>query len=143
MMETTNTLVIWVHLVSLALAGCASFGIPVVLGLMSRAEPAQKPVLGQVVSRLAALGRMALVLLILTGSYLLWAKYGGFAAMNGWFHVKLTLVVLLSGLAVFNIFNARRARAGDTAAAARMPWLAKIGMGLLLAIVFSAVFAFA
>lgn len=141
-MELSNNLVIWVHLMSLALAGCSAFAIPAVLGLMSRAEPAQKPAFGQVVARLASLGRMALVLLILTGSYLLWAKHGGFAAMNGWFHLKLTLVVLLSGLAVFNLFNARRARAGDSAAAARMAMLSKIGMSLLLAIVLSAVFSF-
>lgn len=141
-MELGINLVLWVHLVSLALAGCSGFAIPAVLGLMSRAEPAQKPAFGQAVAKLAALARMALVLLILSGTYLLWAKYGGFADMNGWFHLKLTLVAVLTALAVFNIFNARRARAGDAAAMARTPILAKFGTSLLLAIVFSAVFAF-
>jgi uncharacterized membrane protein len=141
-MELGIKLVLWVHLVSLALAGCSGFAIPAVLGLMTRAEAAQKPAFGMAIAKLAALARMALVLLILSGTFLLWAKYGGFAGLNGWFHLKLTLVAILTALVLFNLFNAKWARAGDMAAAARMPLLAKAGTGLLLAIVFAAVFAF-
>lgn len=142
-METSIQLTLWLHLVSLALSGTATFGVPMVLGMMGRAEAAQKPTFAAVAAKLSSLGRMALVLMILSGFYLLWAKYGGFGGVNGWFHLKLTLVVLLAVLAVFNIFNARKARAGDGAAAARMPVLAKVGMGLVLTIVATAVLAFA
>jgi uncharacterized membrane protein len=141
-MELSIKLVLWVHLISLALAGCSVFALPMVLRLMGLADPAQRPALGQVVAKLASFGRMALVLLILSGTYLLAAKYGGVAGLNGWFHLKMLLVVLLCALAIFNLFNARKARAGDVAAAARMPVLAKIGGLLVLAIVASAVFAF-
>ncbi len=141
-METLNTLLLWLHLMSVALAGCAAFAIPAVLGLMRRSEPAQRPVFGMVIGRLAALARMALVLLILTGSALLWFKYGGTGSLSGWFDLKLGLVAVLAALAVFNIFNARAARSGNAAAAARMPLLAGLGTALLAMIVLSAVLSF-
>lgn len=142
-MELSIKLVLWIHLVSLALAGCSAFAIPAVLGLRAKAEATQMPVFGLVMAKLASLARMALVLLILSGSYLLWAKYGGFGGLGRWFQVKLGLVVILSALAIFNIFNGRWARAGDVAAAARMPMLATTATVLLLGIVLSAVFTFA
>ena len=141
-METLNTLLLWLHLMSVALAGCAAFAIPAVLGLLRRSEPAQRPVFGMVIGRLAALARMALVLLILTGSALLWFKYGGTGFLSGWFDLKLGLVAVLAALAVFNIFNARAARSGNAAAAARMPLLAGLGTALLAMIVLSAVLSF-
>lgn len=141
-MEQLNTLALWLHLMSLALAGCSAFAIPATLGLMRRAEPSQRPVFGQVIARLAALARMALVLLILTGSFLLWSKYGGTGALNLWFDLKLLLVAALAALAVFNIFNARAARSGNAAAVARMPLLALTGSILLALVVLAAVFSF-
>ena len=141
-MELGMKLVLWVHLVSLALAGCSAFAGPLVLSMRDKAIATEKPVFGQVTAKLASLGRMALVLMILSGAVLLWGKYDGFVGQNGWFHLKMTLVVLLAALMIFGIFNGRRARAGDAAASARMPLLAKTGMGLVLAIIFSAVFAF-
>lgn len=141
-MELGMKLVLWVHLVALALAGCSAFAAPLVLAMRDKGTAAEKPVFGQVSAKLAALGRMALVLLILSGAALLWGKYDGFSGQNGWFHLKLTLVAVLAALMVYGIFNARRARAGDGAALARMPVLAKTGMALVLAIIFCAVFAF-
>lgn len=141
-MDLSIKLILWVHLVSLALAGCSAFALPMVLGMMAKAEPAQRSVFGQVAAKLAALGRMALVLLILSGLYVLWAKYGTMAGISGWFHLKLTLVVILAALAIFNLFNSRKARAGDAAAAARMPILSKMTTALVMGIVFAAVFAF-
>ena len=57
-------------------------------------------------------------------------------------HAKLTLVALLAALMIYGIFNTRRAKAGDGAAMARMPVLAKTAMALVLAIILCAVFAF-
>ena len=141
-MELGMKLVLWVHLVALALAGCSAFAAPLVLSMRDKATAAEKPVFGQVTAKLASLGRMALVLMILSGSALLWGKYDGFAGQNGWLHAKLTLVALLAALMIYGIFNTRRAKAGDGAAMARMPVLAKTGMVLVLAIILCAVFAF-
>lgn len=66
-MDVTLKLVLWLHLVSVALAGTSAFGGPVVLRMMRRADPALVPAYKQMAATFSALGRMALVLLILTG----------------------------------------------------------------------------
>lgn len=141
-MELSLKLALWIHLLALSLGGVASFGIPALVALMSRAEGSQKPVFGQAIARLASLGRMALVILVLSGGYIVWGKYPSFAAVGFWFDLKMVLVVALIGLSIFNIFNARRVRAGDAAAIARLPLMGRIGMGLLAGIVLLAVIAF-
>ncbi len=141
-MELSANLALWVHLICLALAGASAFGGPALFGLMAKGDAAQKPVFAMAIARLAALGRMALVLMILSGGYLFWAKYAEQGGLSGWFDLKMTLVLLLAVLAVFGIFNARKARAGDAAAAARMPTLSKVSGLLVVATVLSAVFAF-
>ncbi len=141
-MELTAKLILWVHLSSLLLAGCATFAAPLVARMMAQADAAQRPVFGPILAKLSALGRMALVLLVLSGLGLIWVKYGGFAGQNGWFHLKLTLVVILCALVIFNIFNTRWAQAGNAAAAARHPALMKAVTLLVLATILAAVFAF-
>ncbi len=141
-MELTVKLILWLHLVSVALAGSTAFALPVVRRMAVSADPALKPAFMPIMNKLAALGRMALVLLILSGLGLIWAKYGGFKGLNGWFHVKMTLVTLLAALAIFNIYNTRWAIAGDVAAVARRATLSKIGTALLMATILAAVFTF-
>jgi putative membrane protein len=141
-MDIAIKLILWVHLMSLALAGSAAFGGPAVLALMRAADASQRAALAPVLAKLAALGRMALVLLILTGVALIVTKLGGVSGLNPWFHTKMFLVVLMIALSVFGLINAKKARSGDAAAAARMPMLSKVGMALLVGIVLCAVFAF-
>lgn len=141
-MEILFKLVLWVHLVSIAIGGAASFGIPALLGLVAKAEPMQRPVFGQAIMRLAAIGRMGVALLIVTGVLMVSWKYGGVAELSYWFWLKMLLVLCLIGLVIFNIFNGRKLRAGDAVAAARAPELARLGMALLAGIVLTAVLAF-
>jgi uncharacterized membrane protein len=141
-MDIFVKLILWVHLLSLVLAGCATFAAPAVRRMMMKADAGQRPVYVPILAKLSALGRMALVLLILSGLTLIWAKYGGFSGQNGWFHVKMTLVALVALTAIFGVFNARKAQAGDAAAIARMPTLSKVGSVLVIATVFAAAFAF-
>lgn len=141
-MELLFKLVLWVHLTSIAIGGAASFGVPALLGLVAKAEPAQKPVFGKAIMRLAAIGRMAVVLLILTGGLMLSLRYPDLSVLPLWFWLKLVLVAGLVVLLGVNIWNGRKLRAGDAAAAARAPVLGKIGMTLLSGIVLLAVLAF-
>jgi putative membrane protein len=135
-------LILWVHLVSVALAGSTAFSMPLLRRMAAQAEPAHRPVFMPIMAKLAALGRMALVLLILSGLALLWTKYTGFSGQNGWFHLKMLLVVLLSALAIFSIYNARWAAAGDAAAISRRATLSRLVTSLVMAIILAAVFAF-
>ena len=54
----------------------------------------------------------------------------------------MLLVAALIVLVVYNTRNGARARAGDMAAAARAPMLARIGMGVFAAIIAAAVLTF-
>jgi putative membrane protein len=140
MMDIALTLTLWIHLLSLSLGGAAVFGVPALGTLMRKAEPAQRPPLGKAIMRLASLGRMALVLLVLTGGFLLWGRGG--TGLGPWFTVKMVLVVVMIGLAVFNVFNGKRAAAGDAAAVARLPMLWLAGMLTLAGVVLAAVITF-
>jgi uncharacterized membrane protein len=93
------------------------------------------------VLRLAALGRMALVLLILSGGFLLWGRAGA-DGLGPWFAVKMALVLVMVGLALFNMMNGRRAAAGDAAAVARLPLLWTAGIATLAGVVLAAVMTF-
>ena len=140
-MELALTLTLWIHLLSLALGGAATFGVPALGSVMRGAEPAQRQALGRAVMRLAALGRMALVLLVVSGGFLLWGVYGE-VELGSWFSVKMALVLVLIGLAVFNLINGKRAAAGDKAAVARLPMLWLAGMLALALVVLAAVLTF-
>lgn len=141
-MDLTFKLLLWLHLVSVALAGATAFGMPLMRRLAAQAAPEHRPAFPAIMNGLAALGRMALVLLILSGLAMVWARYGGFAGMNGWFHLKMTLVAALTVLAVFNIYNARWAAAGDSAAIARRAPLSKLATALVMLVILAAVFTF-
>jgi putative membrane protein len=141
MMDLALTLTLWLHLLSLSLGGAAVFGVPALGTMLRKAEPAQRPPLAKAVMRLAALGRTALMLLVLTGGVLLWGRWAE-GGLGGWFTVKMVLVVAMVGLAVFNVINGKRAAAGDAAAVARLPMLWLAGMLVLAGVVLAAVITF-
>jgi uncharacterized membrane protein len=140
-MQIVLTLSLWLHLVSLGLGGAATFGIPVLLMVAEGAPAEVRPHFGALAMRLSFLGRVAIGLLIVSGVIMVWGSYG-LAGLSGWFWVKMALVVALVGLVRFNLRNGARARAGDQAAAARMPVLGLAGIALFAAIVLAAVLTF-
>lgn len=141
-MELALKLVLWIHFLSLALGGVATFGIPALMSVGATLEPAQRPVMGKAIMRLAALGRMALTLLVLSGIFLLALGFQGGAGLSHWFWLKMLLVLALIGLVIYNIGNGKRILAGDAASLARAPLLAKVGIAILALIVLAAVLTF-
>lgn len=140
-MDGLTTIALWVHFLSIGMAGMATFGIPVTL-LASKSAPAQqRPAVGAILMKLAAFGRMAIALLVLSGLVIVWARYSG-GGLNGWFHIKMAFVVAIVALAVYSKRNGAKASTGDAAAVARMPTLGKIGIGLFALTVLMAVLAF-
>lgn len=140
-MEFLLKLALWAHFMGIGLGGAASFGIPVVIAAMPSAAPESRPQLGAIAMRLSVVGRAAMTVLILSGLYMVWASYG-LDGLNVWFWIKMLLVAALIVLVVYNTRNGARARAGDMAAAARAPMLARIGMGVFAAIIAAAVLTF-
>ena len=137
-----NVLLLWLHLMAIAVAGASTFGIPVVAVAARKAAPELRPVLMAVARRLSMFGRGALVVLLVTGPLLIWAKYPGNGDFGPWFSAKMVLVLLLTANVIFSGFNAKWMFQGNAAAQARAPMLAMAGMALLTLTVLFAVIAF-
>jgi len=144
-MDLLNKILLILHFLGLAMGLSASFGNMVMMGLVAKAAPAEKPVLGRFPPAISRVGSMGLALLWITGLSMLFTRWGGFANLGNmpWqFHLKLTLVVILSGLVGFMQTLLRRVQKGDTAAMATLPIVGRVAFVTVLAIVTCAVFAF-
>lgn len=135
-----DSLLLFLHLLSLAVGGAASFGQPLIGAAMGR-SPEARPVLAGLARTLTMMGRGAVTVLIVTGVLMIWRTWGG-GVWGLWFVLKLVLVAALVGLMVYAPMTAKRAMAGDAAAAARLKQLAPAGPAILSGIVLFAVLAF-
>ena len=141
-MDYLNSLLLWLHLISLAVAGATIFGMPVLMNNMAGVAPDVRPRVGAIAQRFSMMSRGALGVLVITGPLMVWLKYGGIAGFTFWFWVKMALVVVLIGIVVWSGINGKRAQGGDAAAAARAPMLGMLGMATFLLIIAAAVLAF-
>jgi hypothetical protein len=140
--DVLTNILFWLHLTGLARGGAAAFGVPVVGSKMMSATPEARPVLFSITHGLSTLGRAGLGTLIVTGPLIVWLKFGGTAGFTWWFWLKMVLVVLLLIVVITSGIFGGRAEKGDVAAAKQLPMLGMAGMGVLVLIVLSAVFAF-
>ena len=141
-MDTLNRILLILHFLGLAMGLSVSFSGMVMGGLLDKAAPAERPVLNRFMPVMQRIGDVGLVLLWLSGFGLLFFKWGGFVAMPPTFHLKLTLVVILTGLIGYAHSLQRKIRNGDAAAAARIQTVGKILFLLALSIVVTAVLTF-
>jgi uncharacterized membrane protein len=141
-MDIFNDLLLWLHLVALALGGVASFGIPVIGGKMPGATPEMRPVLFSAMKGLSRVAQVGLGLLLVTGPILFWLKWSFTAPSMTWFAIKMLLVLILIGGVIFSGVNARRIEAGNRDAAALQPRVGMAMMLVLLGVILAAVFAF-
>jgi putative membrane protein len=141
-MDILNNILLWVHLVSLSVGGAASFGIPVIGAMMPTASAEARPFLFKAMKGISTVSRGGLAGLIITGPLLVWLKFGGTTGFTFWFWLKMVLVLILIGLIVWAGINAKRAEGGNMDAVKRAPMIGGLAMITLLAVVFSAVFAF-
>lgn len=140
-MELLVKIALWLHFLAVGVGGSATFGIPVVGRLMMQGPAEARPAVGATIDTLSKMGRVAIGTLIATGLFLVWARYDA-ATMPAAFWAKMLLVVLLIALVVYNVRTGKLARTGDGAAAARLPMLGKIGMGMFTLILLMATLAF-
>ena len=75
-MDFGVTLLLWIHLISIAVGGSTVFGIPVVGACVTKAPPTARPDLSAVMMILSRLGRGALASLWIMGLLIAWLKFG-------------------------------------------------------------------
>jgi len=137
-MDMFNQLLLVLHFLGLGMGLSVSFSTMVMAGIVAKAAPSEQPVLARFSPMMVRVGDIGLTLLWATGLTMVFTKYGGFGVMPWQFHVKLTVVVILSGLIGYIHSLMKKARNGDKAAAARIPAVGRIAfLAAVTAIVFA------
>ena len=137
-MNGFNQVLLILHFVGLAMGLSVSFATAVMMGLVAKAAPNEKAVLGRFLPAMSRVGEVGLGLLWVTGVTMVFTKWGGFAALPWQFHVKLTAVVLLTVTVAYLKVQIRKAQAGDQSAMARIPRFGPLAaLFALVAVVFA------
>lgn len=141
-MDRLNQILLVLHFLGLTMGLSVSFSNMVMGGLIDKATPAERPVLGRFPFAMTRVGDIGLTLLIVSGLGLLFLKWGGLSAMPVTFHIKLALVVVLIGTVGYIHSLQKKMRNGDTSVAPRIQAFGKAAFVTALAIVVFAVLSF-
>lgn len=133
-MDIVSALLLIGHLFGLMLVAAAFLPL---LGMMGDGGVA--PQTNRLLTRF---GHYGIIALLVSGPLLVWVRYGGVDGVSHWFWAKMGFVLLLAAGVVMSAMSARKMRAGDAAAAARVRLGRIIAVLSLLAIVIFAVLAF-
>lgn len=133
-MDAAFTVLLIAHLLGLMLVAAAFLPL---LGMMGQGGAA--PQTNRLLTRF---GHYGTIVLLVSGPLMLWVRYEGFDGLSHWFWAKMGLVVLLAAGVVVSAVSARKMRAGDAAATARVRLGRIIAIVSLLGIVVFAVLAF-
>lgn len=137
-MNTLDRVLLILHFLGLALGFSVSFANMVMSGLMARAAPSEKLVLGRFPPLMSRLGSVGLVLLWVTGIALVYTKWAGFGTLPWQFYVKLVAVLFLTVTVGYVHRCERRAREGDVVALARVETAGKVATTFaVIAVVFA------
>ena len=137
-MDLFNKILLMLHFIGLALGFSVSISNGVMLGIITKAAPGERPVLARFPPAMSKVGRVGLLLLWLTGLIMLYTRWAGFDGMPWQFHVKLTGVVLLTITVLYMGKLEGQIHRGDTAAAAKLPSFGKAAsLFALTALVFA------
>ena len=129
-----------VHFLGLALGLSTGFANMVMAGLIAKAAPQEKAVLGRFPPAMARVGAVGLVLLWASGLAIIYTRFGTFSYLPQPFLVKLSAVVLLTIIVAYIHILMPRAQRGDAAAAARIQLLGKLtGPLAIIAIIFAVI----
>jgi hypothetical protein len=125
-MNEVNQVLLILHLLGLAMGLAVPFSNMVLTRLVAKASPPEREVLARVPPAMSRVGDVGLALLWVSGILLVFTKWGGFGVFPWQFHVKMTAVVILTGLVGYIHTLMRQARMGDMAAAARIPAIGRL-----------------
>jgi uncharacterized membrane protein len=128
-----------VHLLSLAAGAGVSVAGGIVGPYAATATPEGRRLLWAIQTKLSRVGSAAIVLLWITGLWMLFAKFGGFGGLPATFQVKLAFVVLITlAIGVLHVLMARSNRTGVQPSPAVM---ATLGLAIDVSLIFVVIFA--
>ena len=128
------------HFLGLALGLSSGFGNMVMAGLIDKAAPNEKAILGRFPPAMGRVGSIGLALLWISGLSIVYTRFGTFSILPRTFIIKLSAVVLLTIIVIYiNVLQPRALR-GDAAAMARIQLLGRItGPLAIIAIIFAVI----
>ena len=83
-MDLFNKILLMLHFIGLALGFSVSISNGVMLGIITKAAPGERPVLARFPPAMSKVGRVGLLLLWLTGLTILYTRWAGFDGMPWW-----------------------------------------------------------
>lgn len=138
-----NDVLLALHLVGLMMGAGGGFGSMITQREARARPPEQQGVLRSLGPAMASFSTLGLVIMWLTGAALVFTKYHGVAGLlPGLFWVKAIFIATLTLAAIALHITYGQLKAGNAAAASRLPILGPIAGASSLLAVIAAVFAF-
>jgi hypothetical protein len=139
-MLVLNQALLILHFLGLALGLSVPLANMVMGGLIAKAAPPDKAVLGRFPPLMGRVGKVGLALLWVTGLSMVNTKYAGFASLPWRFYAKLTAVILLTLTVGYVDVQERATRKGDVTALGRIERAGKLAaVFALIAVIFAVI----
>lgn len=140
-MEVTALILFIIHVLAVVAGGANAVLMPVIGPRLATASPEERKQLIGVAEAVSKIGKYAMATLLVTGLLVLWLRWD-ITALNVWFWIKMAGVAAMLVFIGLNDMNARKAHAGDAAAAAKSKQFGQLTGVAFLVVVTAAVFAF-
>lgn len=141
-MDVFINLLIGAHILAFVAGGSNSVVGPVISARLAGATPDARAGYYGVMNSLAQVGKVAMVVLLVSGPLILWLRYGGLGGASIWFWIKMALIVVMLVTIIYGGINDKKAQAGDATAAERADAAHEVTSVAFLGVVLAAVFAF-
>lgn len=141
-MELIINLLVWAHILAFIGGGSNSVVGPVIARRLPGATAEQRGTYFELMGALARMGKIAMVVLLVSGPLILWLRYGGLDGASPWFWVKMALIVVMLVAIVYGDINFRKFQGGDAGAGQRADVAHKITGAAFAGVILSAVLAF-
>lgn len=141
-MDVVINILIWLHIAAFVAGGSNSVVGPVIGARLASATPDMRQGYFGVLDALSQVGKVAMVILLVTGPLILWLRYGGVGGANVWFWIKMVLVAVMLASIIYGGINFKKSQTGDVAAGRRAQMAHKLTGLSFAGVLLSAVFAF-
>jgi len=141
-MPVIVNLLIWVHLLALAMGFAGGIAMSQIGPRLAAAAPDQRETWWPLANTFTGVAHAGLGLLLATGPLILWLKYPDGGGLSPAFSIKIGLMILAIVAIGVSSWGKARLKRGDEGGARVMAAAGPVTMLLMLGVVLSAVFAF-